>query len=260
MRNADFLAGVQRIAQSNPTYREGGSGKDGTCDCVGLIMGALGGTFPLHSSNYFARVQMRMLDALVDESQLHEGSIVYKGRRNTGQLNERYQEGGRYYNGDLLDYYHVGVVTSIEPLEINHCTSANGVDGIARDSSIRGWTHFGDLLMVDYEAEEEVPIVAMYTAIVTAPSGKTVNMRKRPDKEAEVLKKVPVGAEVDVLESASGWCKIRHENLIGYMMAEFVQKAAENTGETEGQTVTLTISKATAEGLYKALQTAMEMR
>ena len=36
-----FLAALQQMADARPTYRTGGSGKDGTCDCIGLIIGAL---------------------------------------------------------------------------------------------------------------------------------------------------------------------------------------------------------------------------
>lgn len=140
MTNEEFLHQVETIAKSKPAYRIGGDGSDGTCDCVGLIIGAVGKAYDLHSSNYFARFQMQYLDSLLDESQLHPGSIVYKSRRDTSNLHERYQPGGRYNTGDLLDYYHVGVVTSVEPLEITHCTSADGVDGIAYDDSIRAYS------------------------------------------------------------------------------------------------------------------------
>lgn len=219
MRNAEFVERVRQIADSNPTYRTGGSGKDGTCDCIGLIMGALGGKYDLHSSNYFARYQMRMLDSLVDESQLHIGSIVYKSRRDTANLNERYQAGGRYDNGDLLDYYHVGVVTAIEPVEITHCTSSGNIDGIAYDTSIKPWSHFGDLLDVTLDEGNEVGGM-LYT--VTSVNGKPVNLRMRPDKSSLKIGEIPVGEDVTVTEEADGWCKIRWNGLSGYMMREFL--------------------------------------
>lgn len=219
MRNAEFVERVRQIADSNPTYRTGGSGKDGTCDCIGLIIGALGKKYDMHSSNYFARVQMRMLDNLLDESQLHIGSIVYKSRRDTSQLHERYQAGGRYYNGDLLDYYHVGVVTAIEPVEITHCTSSGNIDGIAYDTSIKPWTHFGDLLDVTWDEENEVDGM-LYT--VTSANGKPVNLRMRPDKSSLKIGEIPVGEDVTVTEEADGWCKVRWKGLSGYMMRDFL--------------------------------------
>lgn len=260
MNNSTFLAGVRRIADSRPVYRTGGKGEDGTCDCVGLIIGALEKKFDLHSSNYFARYQMRTKDSLLDESQLHEGSIVYKSRRDTSQLNDRYQPGGRYYTGDMLDYFHTGVVTGIDPLEITHCTSTSNIDGIAYDNSIRGWSHFGDMLDVEY-ADEEEPNMESYNATVTAKSGSTVRMRSRPDDGAPTVTKVPIGQNVQVLETASGWEKIEWNGQRGYMMQEFVQKT--ENGQTEppaadADTVTITLTKSTAQALLDAIRKAVE--
>lgn len=255
MNVSDFLINVKTIADSEPVYRTGGSGNDGTCDCVGLIIGALKKKYDLHSSNYFARFQMRSLDALADESQLHPGSIVYKSRRDTGELNARYQAGGRYYTGDLLDYYHVGVVTSIDPLVITHCTSSGDVDGITRDTSIRAWSHFGDLLDVDYSQEEAVQM-AQYRAAVTASSGSTVRMRKRPDGSAPEVAKVPIGQTAVVLESADGWAKISWNGTTGYMMAKFLRTLEPETVQTDGESVTITITKDAAMAFFEALKGA----
>lgn len=258
MNSSTFLAGVRRIADSRPSYRTGGKGMDGTCDCIGLIIGAVGKKYDMHSTNYFARYQMRMLDSLLDESQLHEGSIVYKSKRDTAELNARYQSGGRYYTGDMLDYYHVGVVTGIDPLEITHCTSTNNVNGIAYDNSIRAWSHFGDLLDVEY-TEEEISM-EIYTAIVTARSGSTVRMRSRPDTDAPSVAKVPIGQTVQVLESASGWSKVDWNGQRGYMMVEFLQKQGnngENTMQNTEDTVTITLPREAAKALLAVLEGAV---
>lgn len=244
MNNIEFVKRVQEIAATNPTYRTGGDGSDGTCDCIGLIIGALGKKYDLHSSNYFARSQMHTLDPLLDESQLHPGAVVYKSRRDISQLHERYQAGGRYYNGNLLDYYHVGVVTAFDPIEITHCTSTNSINGIARDDSVGAWSHFGDLL--DVELADAIDPVGT-TAVVVAQSGETVLMRKRPDKRAETVASVPIGAEVIVVERAAEWSQIAWNGKRGYMMTEFL-RLAEN-----GDTVTITISKSAALELKEAL-------
>ena len=246
MHISEFVANVERIAGTNPTYRTGGSGKDGTCDCIGLIMGALGGKYDLHSSNYFARCQMRTLDSLVDESQLHAGSIVYKSRRDTAQLNARYQAGGRYYNGDLLDYYHVGVVTAIEPLTITHCTSTNSINGIALDHSIKAWSHAGDLLAV--ELGEQQKQEKSVQKVVTTQNDKPVNVRVRPDKNSPKAGEVNTGETVTVTETADGWAKIRHGNLTGYMMEAFL-----TTAPNAGEMVNIAVSRETAEELHRVL-------
>lgn len=259
MKNTEFVNRVLEIAASNPTYRTGGNGSDGTCDCIGLIMGALGGKWDIHSSNYFARIQMRSLDALLDEGQLHPGSIVYKSRRDRGDLNERYKAGGRYYNGDLLDYYHVGVVTGVDPLEITHCTSTANVNGIAYDDNIRDWSHYGDLLMVDYaeadDAEPETP-ASVDLAVVYSESGEPVRMRSKPttDGSYNTIVKVPFGAQVEVVESDGIWSTVRWDGKRGYMQNQYLrligmaQADPEQTG-----TVTISINKNAAAELLQAL-------
>ena len=214
-----FLKAVNRIVSSEPAYREGGVGADGTCDCIGLVMGAMYAcgqrAYDLHSSNYFARFETLELTEM-DVRRLQPGMIVYKAR--TGEINARYQPGGRYYTGDLLDYYHAGVVADVEPLSIVHCTSTNGTDGIAYDQAVDGWTHCGYVSGVDYAK------ASAQCAVVTAPSGKTVNLRKRPDSAAPVITRVPIGSAVSVCESAQGWARVMYGGTTGYMMTEFLRQ------------------------------------
>jgi len=217
-----FLNAVQNIVQSAPVYREGGTGADGTCDCIGLVMGAMyacgQAAYDLHSSNYFARFQTDGLEALDTEDQLQPGMIVFKARSGADTLHERYQPGGRCFNGDLLDYYHAGVVESVQPLSIVHCTSSNNANGIAFDDSIRGWTHCGSISGLAKAQPSGC------SAVVTAPSGKTVNLRRRPDKAAPVLCRVPIGSVVTVSESAQGWARVTADGVTGYMMESFLER------------------------------------
>ena len=220
MTVADFLKQALAIADSAPVYREGGTGADGTCDCIGLVMGALYalgyGKYELHSSNYFARKQTDDLTALKEVSQLCPGMLVYKARTDTAQLNARYQPGGNCYNGDLLDYYHAGVVESVHPLSIVHCTSSAEINGIARDKIINGWTHCGMVRGLGETADAQ-------TAVVTAQNGKPVNLRKRPDAHAPLLSRIAVGTQVRVNETAQGWAKVNAGGETGYMMQEFLR-------------------------------------
>lgn len=261
----DFVREVQRIADTRPTYRTGGSGTDGTCDCIGLIMGAMYALgherYDLHSTNYFARYQMATLDRLTSAGQLFIGAIVYKDRVSMSQLHERYQNGGRYFTGDLLDYYHVGVVTGVDPLEITHCTSTNNVDGIAYDDSIDGWTQFGMLedvaYIIDADPEGEQPEpVKRKSAVVRTPDGNPVNLREDPSTRNPYIAKIPDGDAVEVLESADGWATVRWNGQRGYMMSQFIQSTAMEE-EQPGEAVTITLSKSAAEELYKALGGAL---
>lgn len=266
-----FINNILEIQSRSPTYREGGVGADGTCDCVGLIMGAMyeAGVkkYDMHSTNYFARYQMQELYAVSRPEHLFTGMIVYKAREDTSQLNARYQPGGRYYTGDMLDYYHVGVVLSANPLSIIHCTSGGGVDGINVDSTMGKWSNGGRLKGVDYSNDgadiiEEEETMEPYTAIVS--NGKagttTVNMRSRPNPDGPIIVRVPIGAKVDVQTKADGWARIVWNGTIGYMMTQFLVKAGSETDTAESvqpdasDLVTLTIPRSAAEALMQALQ------
>ncbi len=115
-----FLEQLETICATKPDYRIGGSGTDGTCDCIGLIIGAVrraGGSWTgIHGSNYAARKQMADFGE-IKAADLFVGEVIYKARKpgdSSYSLPDRYKVGD-----DLLDYYHVGVVTKVHPLEIN---------------------------------------------------------------------------------------------------------------------------------------------
>lgn len=264
-----FLGEVRRIAAIPLTYRWGGRGVDGTCDCIGLIMGAMYAAghakYPMHSTNYFARHEMVSLEKL--DGGVALGEIVYKARADTGGLNDRYKLGGRYYTGDMLDYYHVGVVTRAVPLEITHCTENGGIDGIAHDSSLKGWTHHGRLKDVAYEGGEDDAQVDAYKAIVKSQNGMPVKLRPTPDTNKPYIAKVAVATVLDVTAQAQGWAQVALANgTRGYMMSEFLEPMDEETPEKppeDGQegalpTVALLLPRDAAEAVYKALGEALK--
>ena len=66
----------------------------------------------------------------------------------------------------------------------------------------------------------------MQTATVVLPSGssgKTVNFRTRPDRDAQLVERVPVGSQVDVLEDQGAWVKIQWAGKTGYMMSNYLE-------------------------------------
>lgn len=246
MTNDDLLNQVQAIVSESPTYRTGGSGADGTCDCVGLIMGAMvragHGKYPIHSSNYFARFQTDAIRPIEDFAQLAAGMLVYKARADQADLNARYQQGGRYYNGDLLDYYHVGVITEMDPFTITHCTSTGAVNGITTDQSTKGWTHAGFVSGVEYlaedGAEEEIePTERTYR--VTAESGATVNLRVKPSTGSAVIRRVPIGEKVTGEPRGDTWHHVVDSTgRAGYMQSRYLDPAEETEAPDLEQRVT----------------------
>lgn len=265
-----FVSAVLAIAAQQPTYRTGGTGKDGTCDCVGIIMGAMYALghrrYDLHSSNYFARKQTQSIRPIASELECLYGMVLYKAREDRGDLNARYKPGGRYYTGDLLDYYHVGVVTSVMPLHITHCTSGGGLDGIKTDYAIGSWRYGGELMGVDYDAQTGGgdTVEVLYRAVVTAKKGATVNLRISPKDHSKLLERVPIGTGVDVWEDAQGWAHIQTDaGRVGYMQSKYLARQEDageageqppSSGAAQGaQTVAPNLPRAAAVALYKAL-------
>lgn len=253
----EFASEVEALALTITGYQEGKSGQNGLCDCIGLIMGAMArlgrGSYPIHSTNYFARYQSGQLASLADAQQLQVGQIVYKSTQDTADLNARYQPGGRYYTGDMLDYYHVGVVTAVSPLEITHCTQTGSVNGIKRDSTIKGWDWFGAVDGVEYDDyTQEEGTTMQYQAVVHAADGSTVNLRPSPSTSKPYIARVPVGATVTVNESAQGWAQVEWDGKTGYMMSRFLTAAEPSEGD--GETVMLTLPRSAAQALLDALE------
>ena len=256
-----FIAQVEAIAQASPVYRLGGDGSDGTCDCIGLVIGAIrraGGSWTgTHGSNYAARYEMRELLPVTDAGELCLGDVVYKARA-PGQTGYALPE--RYKNDpDQRDYYHVGVVTATSPLEITHCTSP----GIVRDTKLGKWTYRGRLEKVDYDGTEVVETMVQ-TATVVADSGSKVKMRSKPSASDGLYWEVPVGAEVQVAEITGGWAKVRYGDRTGYMMAAFLdmdgQEAPEEGGSAESVAGggLVTVQRAALQEVYDALGSILQ--
>lgn len=231
MTVSDFLSEVQAIADAAPRYKLGHKGDDGYCDCIGLVIGACERSGVkwdgIHGSNWAARHYTGSLMRVTDADELSVGDLVYKAH-NPGEtgynLPDRYKS-----DPDQRDYYHVGVVTGVEPLRITHCTSGGGVDGITTDSKLGKWTYKGQLTLIDGMAANHEPAESAQeligTATVTASSGRTVNLRDRASKRGEVITRVPVGDTVEVLSVDGGWARVRVP-VEGYMMADYLKGGA----------------------------------
>lgn len=176
--------------------------------------------FPLHSSNYFARWEMETLD-VVGDVELLPGMVVFKSRIDNGQIHDRYKEGGDYYKpARTLDYYHAGVVVSINPLEIWHCTSGNGINGIAFDDKIGNWSHAG--WANEVHPENTTDADETETAIVSTPDGNPLKLRPKPSANDPYIAKIPNGDTVSVFSEAEGWAKVYWQGMSGFCMSKFL--------------------------------------
>lgn len=219
-----FMNGVNKNAARIKAYKQPNDGSDGTADCIGLIIGGLrlaGVKYTgIHGSNYFARLCMKYVDPIIEENDLSVGDIVYKAKT-PGQkgyaLPDRYKPGGQYYDGDLNDYYHVGVVKSVNPLCIEHCSTG----GMHYDDSIGKWAYYGQCNYVDYEGGEEMKWA---TVVRTSDSkGDKVNMRIAPSKAGKIVEQVPFGARIEILQDNGDWCKVRFGDKEGWMMSNYIE-------------------------------------
>lgn len=255
-----FLSAVDAIQAEAPTYRSGGKAADGTCDCIGLIIGALercGGKWPgIHGSNWAARNAMAWLLPVSDASDLTVGDIVYKARRpgETGyRLPDRYAA-----DPDRADYYHVGVVRSVSPLRIVHCTSPGGV---VVDTKVGKWAYHGALSLISDATDTGEEETVMRTAVVVAESGSTVNLRRSPG--GTLVARIPVGTVVEVVASnGAQWAYVSVDGKNGWMDTSFLRMqedadAGEPDGavasEDAGDVVTIGIPRAAADRLRDAL-------
>ena len=242
-------------------YESGGDGsKNGGCDCIGLIIGALRlagvGWNDTHGSNWAARnaLQEAGPSTIRSVSDLEAGMVVFKGRRPEDQnykLAEHYQN-----SGDLTDYYHVGVVMSTNPLQIDHCTKieSKNISGMVSDTALGQWKYYGHMKSVEFGLvmyhngqlrEKELPWrvgkgdpepqpkpaqpsaepaqSVLFTAIINADTGGTVNMRNGPGRKYDILHQIPIGTRVPVYDvGMDGWYQIGYLGKTGYMLGQYL--------------------------------------
>ena len=233
-----FLKNIQVIKALNPKYRQPGDGSDGTCDCIGLIIGAIrrsGGKWTgIHGSNWAARKEVAYLKEIKSAADLIVGELVfqvYEPNSSAYALPGRYKKGGQYYNGDLRDYMHVGVVTQVNPLHITHM----GSKGVKVDTTIRYWRFHGWPIKVEaptVPAPAPIPEPAPEPnqprtgakAKVVASSGSYVKMRKQPTTKCSLYEELPIGTTVTIEQPGESWAKISYGRYKGwYMMAKFLE-------------------------------------
>ena len=232
-----FMDGIRTNAKRIHDYQKGHDGSDGTCDCVGLIIGALRlegvdykGT---HGSNYFARYCTSGMRRVSD---LKVGDLVYKVK---WPGDEGYDLPPRYEDGtDTKAYYHIGVVMSVEPLSIWHCSGG----GMHYDDKIGKWNYCGECTYVNYG--EEKKMTPPYIAKVITSSD-ALRLRTGPSTDYTKIGSVPKDAEVKVIRhwDDKDWDFVEYEGMSGYACNQYLSPVREIHDEAEEE-VTITIPKA----------------
>ena len=228
-----FLNKALQLYNSNPKRREPGDCSDGYCDCIGYLIGTLRQIglkwTGIHGSNWAARKEAVNLHPVKSITDLEVGDMVLKACQPGASgysLPSRYKKGGAYYNGDLKDYYHAGLVYSVNPLQIRHMSSK-----MTTDTKIGKWNYAAKLKQLvnagaykeDPAAEPVIPPSSGTQAKLVAPSGKTVNLRKTPSLRGALIDRIPLGTIIEVTQPGEEWCKVKWGKKTGYMMAKFLE-------------------------------------
>ena len=210
--------------------------QQGLVGCAGAFVYAfdqLGINYP-NGSNAIARGYI--IGGMRPVSEAKPGMIAFK-KREPGhpkyRLPDKYKPGGSAYNGDLRDYYHVGLVD----VDTSYVLNAKGTDyGFCRDSIRDGWDFVARLTHVNYGEEEEHEKMVNATVVLpTGAKGNSVNLRRTAGKTStNVIMQVPVGATVEVVNDYGEWCDIRYNGTSGYMMSDYLEYG--QTGESSDLT------------------------
>lgn len=234
-----FLNGCKRNAARIKGYKLGCNGSNGLSDCIGYPIGALAlegqswnGT---HGSNYAARYRTKNLHKVTNAAQLKLGELVYKANLPGTEAWRKSFPSTYKNNPDQNDYYHVGVVTSVNPLEISHCSGG----GMHYDKTIGKWSYAGYCSLVDYgtgsgsvvdpieETAAQSAVTGPGKAIVDVPDDTTVNIRSAASTNGKILVKANEGTVLDVLSISGSWAKVNYsfdKVGTGYVMSKFISK------------------------------------
>lgn len=131
-------------------------------------------------------------------------------------LPDKYKYGHSAYNGDLNDYYHIGLVDEDPRFVLN----AQGYKNNFERNKIDSWGFVFYLKQVDYNGGEQMQATVV---LPKGASGKTVNMRKTSNLTADLVDRVPAGSVVEVVKDLGQWCQIRWQGKDGFMLSNYIE-------------------------------------
>lgn len=208
----------------------------------------------LHGSNSIYRKECSSTGQISSNADLKIGMMVFKNRFD-GKEPEKFQNDG------LGNFYHIGAVTSINPLVITHATSPNAKQDTKFNSNRNGWTHWGignkveisDVVIKDDLSNGGGKVVAISGELqdknckVIASNGNTVNVRKKGSQNSDLVVRIPIGETVLVtLDDGDSYVSVRWEDVsgvykkvgkiyTGFMAREFLSIFDENSDATSSE-------------------------
>ena len=228
IKSSDLLAEFQTMYREHWRY-EWGKHEHGIVDCSGAFAYAfkkLGG-YIYNGSNRIARVYV---DRLIPYAEAKKNRLIvpcmaafkhYTPTNANYNLGAGYKPKGAYYNGDLNDYHHIGLVDD----NINYVLNAQcAKTGFVRSKITESWTYVAKLKNVDYGGITPMPektMVVIRTAD-SASGSKTVNVRSKPSTSSPLLFSVPFGSVVTIYSTDGDWSQIAYGGRNGWMMSKFL--------------------------------------
>ena len=245
-----LIAMFQTMEAEHWAY-EWGACKRGVVDCAGAFKWAFEqhGRSLYHGSNRIAREEVDRLYP-VGSVQVVPGMAAFKHRIPGDKgynLPSSYKPGGSHYNGDLNDYYHIGLVDEDTARVLNAQSASTGF--VASPIS-QNWSHVGYLRQVDYGADMQVgipeaapagqpdaqPTASSGVAYVYAANGEPVKARDKPSDKCRLWTKLPVGTQVELRgPDSGGWTPVRCGKDDGYIMTKYLV-----FGEADGSSYAVT--------------------
>lgn len=204
-------------------YESPGTNDKNGIDCSGMFVKMYRdqGAKIYHGSNTIFREYCSETGKITSAKDLQVGMAVFKCKPWTDA-----DRGNRWYGTEPGNLSHIGFVTSVNPLEITHCTSP-----VAKtDSTIGKWAYWGKLKDVDYGGSpspepgpDPEPTPVTKTMYVYTENGKPVNMRRKPSQQAALVERVPYGASVIwTKNNGKGWAYVKYHGFVGWMMEDFL--------------------------------------
>lgn len=244
---AVLIGYFQRMLRERWVYDWSGT-ETGKVGCAGAFVWAFRqhGISLYNGSNRLARTQVERLIP-INVANVVPGMAAFKHREpgETGYaLPSGYQPGGSHYNGDLNDYYHVGLIDEDTTRVLNAQGTATGF--VASLIGKGGWSHVAHLKQVDYGTTIDKEVPPMATASICAANGKAVNLRAAPSTSAARLAQLPVGTPVTVLSASGDWAQIIAGARTGYVMRQFLRGGS--AASTNGSAASTNGSAASTDG------------
>lgn len=162
------------------------------------------------------------------------GMAAFKARKPSDSyydLGSGYKQGGAYYNGDLNDYYHIGLIDT----DTNYVLNAQSAKtGFVRSKITESWSHVALLKNVKYDGGEK-PMEGKTMVVIrtadTSSKTNTVNVRKATSTTATIITALKFGTVVQAYETSGEWTKVTYGNVTGWMMSKFLREQDEPLNE-----------------------------